>query len=843
MNEFDYRIEAFDQHLSRVRGKDIWIYGLGRNAEELIKRYDKYYSFKGVIAPEKTDHGAEDQRWGRPVVTLKEALSLHPDVILIAAQMYSAEQIYQRIHEDCRAHGVQLLDMYGFDQIRLHDEIASHCYQDLPGWEELTESYDVVSFALTDTVLIRDMFHDRPPRMRPVFKNLLGTLRNRGTILIGLEEAGYPHQWYEGAFYAEGFDSTLFDRICVREHTQGFFRALKEQYPGKKVLHIGESDLSDVIIPRLCGWDSYKMVFFDRAGLTAFEQQDDCHISEEHTETKWSEQDVRQIISNCDGVVCDVFDTLLMRRTLEPQDVFYLTALSAYDQGILFEREQIQRFAQVRSEEQVRHGTLHEIYEGVAECLGLDRMTSDLLAQLEIDTERKVLVPRRSVADMLVYARNCGKKVVLVSDMYLPSAVIRAFLDENGIHGYDDIVVSGERGLSKPEGLFALVKKEYFGDAGQIVQIGDDPAADKYSADRAGFTSVLVPTPYGRRDILDTGSEAENTVERLLYGMILAEKYADPGRPEGSRQDALYDYGFCSLAPAIIGWTVWFLQQLQSQSVEKVLFAARDGYLFRESYDRLKPYGFPESVYYYTSRRAAFSACSDREEMTGYMTSANPELSAEAVLSCYYDIPAEQQKKGGTTEERIRANTETIRRYADAARACQQDYWREIGLQKKAEYAFFDFMSSGTTQRMIEETAEFRLKGYYFGRNEINAQIVEMKSFLSNEGRHEKRFIDRYMEMEYYLLSPEPSVRRYGLNGEPVFAEEVRDQNELRDLEIVHQGVRDFVERFADICSGREILLAGADISPDFVCRLYLEGAHHLPRRKYYDDWSKQWLN
>ena len=841
MSELDYRIKHFEKNLFSVRGKSIYIYGLGKNAEAVIRHFDEVYHFKGIIVPDTDviNNSREQYCWGKRICTLGEALAQDPDIILIAAQMYSAEVIYQRINRKCRDKDVVLMDMYGCDQIKLHDEIDAHKYQDLQGWEELTKGYDAVSFALLDTILVRDMFHDRPAKVRQIFIQLLKTLSERGTMLIGIEEDCYPGQWYEEAFVTSGCDIKLFKKICIREHTERFFRDIKESLSGKRILHIGVSELEDVIIPRLCGLDSYKMVFFDRESLTSFagETQRGC-ISEKSVHREELINDTRQMIDNSDGVTCDIFDTLLMRRTLQSEDVFWLTALEAYRQDLLTSQNEIPQFIIARREAQTYFDTIESIYTAVTNRMNLGQESIEKLIQLEISTERKVLCPGRSAAELLEYAVDCGKKVVLVSDMYLPKTVIRSFLEENGIRGYDDIVISSERGLSKSEGLFTVVRNEFFDQGSRIIHIGDDQVADGLFAERAGYTPAIL-----NENSTETGKAAGNGLERLLYGMTLAEQADSAGSDIAGGRRALYHYGFCAVAPAIIGWTYWFLNEIQEEPPDKVLFAARDGYLFREIYDSLKSQDDPESVYFYTSRHAAFLTCSDRKEMVGYITGMSSDLSAGEIISRYYEIGEERQKYGSTTEEQILANMNLIRESAQRARSGQQAYWDRIGLQTGAKYAFFDFISAGTTQRIMEEISSFNIEGYYFGRNDNMTLGEKYKSFLNGRGITQIAFLKRYMEMEYYLMSPEPSLRRYRQDGGLVFAKEVRSQDELLDLSYVHRGIRDFLRQFKEIYPVGQLPPEEEIISPDYICRMYLDGRTELPLRRYYDDWSNQWLN
>lgn len=63
----------------------------------------------------------------------------------------------------------------------------------------------------------------------------------------------------------------------------------------------------------------------------------------------------------------------------------------------------------------------------------------------ELAVEREVLIPRK---DMVEIFRACvaqGKKVFLVSDMYLTAQMLAPILEENGIAGYQGIYISCDK--------------------------------------------------------------------------------------------------------------------------------------------------------------------------------------------------------------------------------------------------------------------------------------------------------------------------------------------------------------------------------------------------------------
>ncbi|MBO5520948.1 MAG: hypothetical protein J5973_04660, partial [Eubacterium sp.] len=278
MSEAEYREIQFKEQLHLIKGKKTFLYGAGNNAKRILRRYDKSCHFCGVITQENeiNEKAAEMALFGKKICTIEKALEQKPDCILIAAGMYSAEVIYQRIHKICRDSGVLLLDLYGVDQIALHDELEAQTYLDLRGWENRTAGYDVISFELLDTLIERDLFHERSGRVRPVFKRLMAELRGKQIRTIFIASPEYPEEWYRRILLSEKIvqDENAFQaNVFFQNWTESFFRELKAKIPGKKFLHIGCSLLENGIIPRLCGLDTCRMVFYDTGTLTAFRQK------------------------------------------------------------------------------------------------------------------------------------------------------------------------------------------------------------------------------------------------------------------------------------------------------------------------------------------------------------------------------------------------------------------------------------------------------------------------------------------------------------------------------------------------------------------------------------------
>ena len=944
MTEKEYRLAHFEENLAPYRGRQIFLYGWGANTRALLEHFDADFAFAGLIVPDEAAEQClrESAPWKKPVLTLAQALEKKAEIILIAAQMYGAEAVYQRIHADCAAHGVLLLDMYGTDQCALHAELESQGFLDLPGWRRLTAPYDAVSFELLDTVLVRDLLQNRRPSVRPVMKRLIAELAAAGKSILFLASPEYEETWYREALTRAGIpamEDGADCRLILRDEKERFFRDLKEALPGKHLLHIGSHLLEDGIMPRLCGVDARKLVFYDRRTLTAFEKRKKEAAGPERPDRAA----VLRAIDAADVVSFDLFDTLLVRCVPEPADVAALTAYRA--DCLQHDAELRERFYRIRLQEQCGEKTLPQIYGAVAERLGLPAADADELQRLERQTEREVISLREPVADLVRYAKERGRYVVICSDMYCTGAELAALLREKGLTGFDRIIVSCEYGLGKTDGLLEEVRKAAAQLCGKedlpagasrggqdparaersgtddgnvagkterpcrVLHIGDSIQADELPAERAGIGCFRLPSVWetaqtaglfapGAKEAGRQNADAEDAFEaglsadmrerlpsraelaaRSLYGLWCAERFADPFAKAGKetgRDAQLKNYGKAALAPVLTGFLLHLMSEIAADAPDRVLFAARDGWLLQQWYQKTRWEALPPADYFYTSRHAALLPLADRPELAGYLADMAEGMSCAEMMRAFFDTgeqelhaavkpavsPCDTEQRGlcraqAGRNERFRYLLDHQRDLAplaaEAARG-QRAYWDRLRLTEGLRCAYVDFVATGTSQRLTEEAAPFALTGYYVGRPENGTEpACEIRSWLDGRTEAGRQFLGRYLEMEYYMTSPESSLRGFSPDGTPQFAEEVRTAEELAEIAAVHAAAQEVFDRFAALADWDRNVRKAADpaafvreltsmIPVELICRMALSCADSAPKQRYFDDWSKRWI-
>lgn len=309
-------------------------------------------------------------------------------------------------------------------------------------------------------------------------------------------------------------------------------------------------------------------------------------------------EDAKRLIDEAGIVSFDVFDTLIHRLVARPADVFDLVAAqlrhdeyTELDYGmvdsfpanrLLAEIQTREKYYRLRNSYEV---TYDEIYEELASQLGADRLV-DRCKVVELQVERAIVCCNPVMRELVQYAQAIGKPVVLCSDMYLPSTVILELIQACG-YGKIELVVSCEEGASKHEGsLFAIAAKRAGGTTRGMLHFGDNLHADVEMAKRAGVKGVhfdylaRIESDFLRNPIVSS-VDMPHTASLIAGGTraVLMQRKREVAEP-------WFDIGAQVFGPLFLGYFIWMMHQLKLDNVDKVLFFARDSYLFHKLYEQ-----------------------------------------------------------------------------------------------------------------------------------------------------------------------------------------------------------------------------------------------------------------
>lgn len=297
-----------------------------------------------------------------------------------------------------------------------------------------------------------------------------------------------------------------------------------------------------------------------------------------------------------DVISFDVFDTLILRPFDDPKSVFFL--LGEIHKCPSFKRYRILSEKLARQEAYQNTGcnevTLYDIYRKMQRFVILD---IEKAVELEIQTELNLAFANPYMKNVFMQAKNLGKKIIAVSDMYLPHEVIEKMLLKCGYSGFDKIFVSNEYGKSKRSGGLYDEVKQYCGEESRILHIGDNIAADRASAKKCGIDARLYRNVNARGNY-HRAFEMTSLIGSAYRGIVNAKLQ------NGDKSySAFYEYGYAYAGFLALGYCNYIHNYVTSHNIQRVLFLSRDGYILKKVYDSL--FGDGKSSYVYWSRSAA----------------------------------------------------------------------------------------------------------------------------------------------------------------------------------------------------------------------------------------------
>lgn len=309
-------------------------------------------------------------------------------------------------------------------------------------------------------------------------------------------------------------------------------------------------------------------------------------------------KELKKRLEQYDVISFDVFDTLVFRPFSDPTDLFYLLGreLEYMDfKGIRCEAER-----KARKEKMNRDGqdevTLRDIYDCLEEMTGLSGRET---MKREIELEKRCCFANPYMKEVVELLRSAKKRMIVISDMYLPSDEIRCILKKCGYPEFDDYYVSCEWRASKSRGdLYKKVTKQE-GEHFAFAHVGDNPVSDIKQAKENG----LIPFFY--KNVNSAGRKYRPEDLSVITGSIyrgMVNMWIHNGRYQFSKE---YEYGYLYGGLFVTGYCQFIHDFAGKEGVDKVLFFSRDGDILCRAYRSLYPEEEGRWEYVYWSRLAA----------------------------------------------------------------------------------------------------------------------------------------------------------------------------------------------------------------------------------------------
>lgn len=576
----------------------------------------------------------------------------------------------------------------------------------------------------------------------------------------------------------------------------------------------------------------------------------------------------REKVLTKDIVSFDLFDTLLIRRIHDPDLVKlpvarYVAAL-AKEKDIDISWQQVQE--QRDSIESVHRSKAGETFPDHEACYPkfMQELLEDIFKEhfenvllekvttCELQMENSMLVPRTELVGWVRELIDGGKRVFVISDMYLPANHLTKLIEHAGFnHGIEGIISSADSFQAKASGFgYKLIAEKYELTPESWLHVGDNTFSDGLRASEFGIEALIIRDP---------GEDQRKSIIKRYYnysdgkpfwrGRLLQQLMA-PHESENEKRSPLYIEGYNFLGPLIGVFVQRIAELCIEKDISKIFFLSREGWTFKRYWEQAMPLLYPagdlpEIEYLYVSRMALAGASCAYQGLTktnadiAFLPPGNRDfrdvcrifsLHSEKFTSFLqkYDLTEDtclsHIHEGYMPENRKRFEAmladdsfqEEVKTQTSAANTGLQRYLEDVGFFEHEKVAIVDIGWLGSIQRFLFESVAHRddcpaFVGYLFGatrgipfptndKNSVTGIIYDKDRFdLAASSLFYARDI-----FEEACRAPYPTLNGYEIDGngyELVFR---KTDDELGQAELsqdkyfapLQQGIYDSAARF-----------------------------------------------
>lgn len=322
----------------------------------------------------------------------------------------------------------------------------------------------------------------------------------------------------------------------------------------------------------------------------------------------------------------DIFDTLVDRVIEQPAHLFKLmeSEVDILTDGRIPNFQTIRQTtervlkAKLIEKKEKQEVTFDEIYSEIELCYHLPRGVIEKIKEIELKLELSFINKRAIGSRIFDIAFQSGRKVVLISDMYLPEYFIRRILKKCGYPEEVCLYLSSSVGKTKHEGgLFEFVQNSELIKFSDWLHVGDNPHGDVAVPKRFGIKTFLLKSAYQLangnlrlNEIFKTDRKNRSIGESIIYGLIQKKFFDNPFKQIS--KNTMFDgnpyiFGYMGAGPMFFSFLHWVMQEAKRDKIQNLLFLSRDGKILWRMAKILFPEneGWPKVRYVFSSRRAA----------------------------------------------------------------------------------------------------------------------------------------------------------------------------------------------------------------------------------------------
>ena len=494
-------------------------------------------------------------------------------------------------------------------------------------------------------------------------------------------------------------------------------------------------------------------------------------------------------IKKHDIISFDIFDTLLIRPYVKPTDLFLhiekLYKIKGFHKNRIM-AEKLARGKYIDYEEI----TLNQIYEEIDDKY-------KRFKEIEIELEERILTTHKENKEIYDYALRIGKKIIIVSDMYLPKEVIEKILIKNNYTNYYKLYLSSDLMLTKASGnLYKYIIDDLKVAPSSIMHIGDNYHSDFENARLYGIDAffiekiidIFLKSNIRAKKLLN---ENENNIAvSIMLGISAFSSLNNFNKNENKENNYWRNFGFIYGGPAVFSYMNWLKKQIIKENIKEVLFVARDGYSLKKVFDIIKP-EYIKTHYIYAPRIIYYLITLDFKYY-------NLGDSVKSVLEYYKDKDEYLQKNTPNINSAIEgykfilSNIEIYKNLAKQEYQNYKEYIEKFNIDKDNIGIVDTGSLFKTSQKIISLfLGKENVIGYYwilFKNKYYKSNQYKAKSF---EKEVKSKILD-WNFTEFLITSPEPPIKNI-IDLKPVYSVASKyEENRMKIYEYISEGIIEF---------------------------------------------------
>ncbi|WP_304322114.1 hypothetical protein [Phocaeicola plebeius] len=499
----------------------------------------------------------------------------------------------------------------------------------------------------------------------------------------------------------------------------------------------------------------------------------------------------------------DIFDTCLIRKCGEANNIFFLLARKLYPTN-LAKQECLYHWRKeaetITCKKQRKDNvSLDEIYENYPSKRFIE-YSAKQVKDTEILLEEESLIPNTKAISIISQKRKAGYQIIFISDMYLPSSLLQRILGKLNIFKPEDyLFVSCEYNASKRNGnLYQQIKEKIKPTYWE--HYGDNYYSDIYQASKYGIKPTLINTSFNKIENIALKCIKENRNQQILSCFIGFIRYTRLYGTDYNSSFRKFSSNF--VVPIYCAYVLDILYKAYKENINTLYFLARDGWILHHIAKLFKE-NFPtiENKYLYVSRKSMYLpslTSTNEEKIQQYFGNAFKFITINHIIS-YFKLESILSnnnlgvnfKLNETNKQEFFKwlNQETISaqvlNLAKKERTYITKYFKQEGLlSDNQNYAFVDVGWKGSGLEAINSIMESLMlpkkSCFYWGTFQQYRNAYSNTFYTYNYNLNLPLHIITIIE-DYFSASPHLSTIGYNVSNkivEPIFDEKSKMNNE-----------------------------------------------------------------